>query len=410
MPDKPLTILFVPSDQWGCGLYRMFQPANVVARLNQDTDFMVHYEPSPEIFNEKDFDLLVLQRIRIKRNADESLLDLNLQLLEEARARGIPVIYEHDDNDFDLPRNHGMFHMFKQDRVAERVEVFLKEADAVTTTTPYLANVFCKHGATSEKTYVFPNCIDFTGRGWKFEYQPCKRFRIGWAGGSSHNDDLLQLTGVFSRVIEKHSNLQFQFMMGGYDTRGSYSFFDKDGKRISRPIEDHETIWLQMAQRYFDGIPDGVRRIMRTLPIENYGFFFSQFDAGVVPLEDTEFTRGKSPLKLIELGAYGVPVVMSDVEPYREMVKGTKVDPNLLVPVGKNVASHWVRMLSQLIDDDDYRYEQGVALQTLTKTRYDEERWAPLRLEFWRGMVGCKEQGLPPKPDPAGVIYGWDEV
>ena len=42
-----------------------------------------------------------------------------------------------------------------------------------------------------------------------------------------------------------------------------------------------------------------------------------ELDVAVAPLEDHPFNRAKSNLRLLEFGALGVPVVASDIHPYR---------------------------------------------------------------------------------------------
>ena len=43
------------------------------------------------------------------------------------------------------------------------------------------------------------------------------------------------------------------------------------------------------------------------------------WDIGVVPLENSNFNKGKSELKYIELSVLGIPGVYSDMEVYRRM-------------------------------------------------------------------------------------------
>jgi glycosyltransferase involved in cell wall biosynthesis len=45
------------------------------------------------------------------------------------------------------------------------------------------------------------------------------------------------------------------------------------------------------------------------------------FDIGLSPLRDTQFARSKSPLKALEYGALGIPVVAANVEPYASFVR-----------------------------------------------------------------------------------------
>jgi len=368
----------------------MVQPSSAIARLCPDADITIHYNPNEQVLVDEEIQLLILQRVRICRDSGEPI-DQNAILMEAAKKRGIPVIYEHDDNDYALPSQHGMYFLYRNERIADKIDLLFKEADAITTTTSYIAKVFGERSGNPNKVYVFPNCIDFSAQSWAHRSQNSRRLRIGWAGGSSHDRDLLQLRGVASTLYSMNGD-RLQFMIGGYDTRGTYSYISS-GQTVTRIIEAHETVWKDMVATYFDGVPKQCTRIMRTLPVDLYGYFFSQFDIGVVPLEDTEFSRSKSPLKLLEYGAYGVPVVASDVWPYRDMVG----DDNAVKLIhGKNPRA-WVDAVQELIDDPVLRQERGQRLRALVRSRYDEELWAPKRMQFWRDLVAYKTTGKIPE-------------
>jgi glycosyltransferase involved in cell wall biosynthesis len=73
------------------------------------------------------------------------------------------------------------------------------------------------------------------------------------------------------------------------------------------------------------------------------------FDIGIAPLLDTPFTRSKSPIKAIEYNALGIPVVASNVGPYRDYVvdgvNGFLCDTE----------AEWVDRLNLLVSDADLR-------------------------------------------------------
>lgn len=79
------------------------------------------------------------------------------------------------------------------------------------------------------------------------------------------------------------------------------------------------------------------------------------FDIGLAPLEDTLFTRSKSYIKALEYGALGIPVIASDVGPYREYVE----DGVTGFLVSKE--SEWIDRIRLLIDDPELRESMGAA-------------------------------------------------
>lgn len=392
-----MRVLVVPVDNFGCGLYRMTQPAEAVVELCEDVvvDFFdpPHEGLTPQTV--ESYDLVILQRIR-SAYVNDVPVDLNYDLLEAAARRNIPTIYDHDDNDYALPRHHGLYDVFQKEKISDKMTASFKAATAVTTTTDYIARVFGERCGDPKKVFVFPNCIRPTDPQWTYECPPSRRTRIGWAGGSSHLHDLRLLQGMSADLHRVYGD-RLQFQLGGYDTRGRFSWRDNHGNAQSRDIEPHETVWKDMEAALFFDLPLSARRTLKTLDIKRYGFFWSQFDIGVVPLEDTEFTRAKSALKMLEYGAYGIPVVASAVWPYVDFIGNTGAAT--LVPAGRGNSIHkWVEAVSVLIDDPVYRYEQGQRLKRLVNRRYNVRTWAPVRLRLWRELVN-KQTPTPIVPE-----------
>ena len=406
MLNKPPKILMVPADEFGCGLYRMRQPAYSVGN-KFDVDIVINMQPT--VNDLTDQDLLIIQRVRVSRNEQtKQTFDLNVELVDAAKHKGIPIIYEHDDNDFALPKHHGMYPMFQEDRIADKVDYMLENTDVITTTTEYLADVFRRRISDPQKVFVFPNCIDPDDKMWKFNRAPSKKIRIGWAGGSSHQYDLSEFSGVAEALYEKYGD-KLLFLMGGFDTRGIYTYYNEKGERLTRQIEDHETIWLEMAGEFFGKIPKTAQRIMRTLPVNEYGYFFSEFDIGVIPLQADEFCRAKSSLKLLEFGAYSVPCAISDVIPYNLTMKGTKLDSVKVTGSDqRETFKGWVQVLSKLIEDEDHRRNIGQELNRLVMSRYNAQKWAPLRFKFWQEVI--ENKGKPEAPNPEKDVEGWNLI
>jgi glycosyltransferase involved in cell wall biosynthesis len=72
-------------------------------------------------------------------------------------------------------------------------------------------------------------------------------------------------------------------------------------------------------------------------------------DIAVAPLAQIPFNQGKSNLRLLEYGVLGIPVVCTDIDPYRD-------SPACCVP---NTASAWVQALRERIHDADGREREG---------------------------------------------------
>ena len=144
-----------------------------------------------------------------------------------------------------------------------------------------------------------------------------KKPRIGWAGGSTHHGDLLLL----KEIIEQ--------------TRG-------------------EADWI-----FFGMCPDEIRPLLaeyhELVPFDEYPAYIASLnlDIAVAPLTMTPFNQGKSNLRLLEYGVLGIPVVCTDIDPYRN-------SPACRVP---NSVSAWVAALRERINDAEGREKEGRAMR-----------------------------------------------
>jgi glycosyltransferase involved in cell wall biosynthesis len=144
-----------------------------------------------------------------------------------------------------------------------------------------------------------------------------KKPRIGWAGGSTHQGDLLLLKDVIA------------------ETRGEadWIFFGMCPDEI-RPLlaEYHEMIHFYEYPAYLASL---------------------NLDIAVAPLTIHPFNQGKSNLRLLEYGALGIPVVCTDIDPYRN-------SPACCV---ENTPKAWIAALRERIHDVEGREREGAAMR-----------------------------------------------
>lgn len=93
------------------------------------------------------------------------------------------------------------------------------------------------------------------------------------------------------------------------------------------------------------------------------------FDIGLAPLEDTIFTRSKSYIKALEYSALGIPVIASDVGPYREFVDDGVT--GFLV----RRESEWIDRIRLLVEDADLRERMGAAAREKARKHTIQAGW-----------------------------------
>lgn len=107
----------------------------------------------------------------------------------------------------------------------------------------------------------------------------------------------------------------------------------------------------------------------------------AEFDIGIMPLPDDDWTRGKSGYKLLQYFSAAVPAVASPVGVNAEIVGSDR-------GLEATSADEWRRALQRLISDSDERRERGVAARKYVEDNYSYQRWAPELAQMFRSLEG----------------------
>ena len=227
----------------------------------------------------------------------------------------------------------------------DAVKYCLENVDMVTTTTEILANVLRNY---NENVRILPNCIN-PARWQKLPLKETDEIRLFWSGGWSHYEDWFIIRDVIPTIMKKYKNVKFCLM--GFD------FFAKVN---DLPRERFE---------FFDW--EHIEAFPLQCSIINP-------DISLIPLKDTPFNQCKSAIKWIEMGAMGVPSVVSFVSPYMEM--GPLSEKDNTVFIQNNDKDAWIEGISMLIENPDLRKEIGQnAKETVMKNfdiRTQYGKWA----------------------------------
>jgi glycosyltransferase involved in cell wall biosynthesis len=97
-----------------------------------------------------------------------------------------------------------------------------------------------------------------------------------------------------------------------------------------------------------------------------------RLDAAVAPLIDHPFNRAKSALKLYEYGALGLPVVASDIEPYRDSPATRVRNPG-----------EWIDALRELAGLPDRGRARGLAMRAWVEDNHTLTH----RLDAWASAL-----------------------
>jgi glycosyltransferase involved in cell wall biosynthesis len=249
---------------------------------------------------------------------------------------GLKYVYDLDDNIFSVKPYNPVFDKIKENE--REYFIIIKDAPYITTTSGKLKKEIKRFKEGKGVVKIIPNYIDLE------VYKPVKHIEdevitIVYQGGTTHAGDVL-----FS---EFHTAIVY--LLGKYD------------KKIKFQI-------LGFLPSFFDELPN-VERIEGKSDFYDWIKLYEEkapfWDIGVAPLEDDDFNVCKSPIKVMEYGIAGVPVVTSPVGPYLSIVKD-----------GKNgffarTVKDWIRILEELINNKEKRLSMGEILFNEIKNKWN---------------------------------------
>lgn len=297
----------IQCDYSACAHYRLKLPLDQLATLGHETSYSgkIVLSVTHELLH--DVDVVVGQRI--------CLPDVSAWWQDMARRNRYMLVYETDDDMFHVdPTNHGARELFTPQHQAN-AQANLAVADLVTVSTDTLAEVVSEH--TSAPIVVLPNRIPQ----WLTEWEPPQRkdvVTLGWAGSPTHVADWQELASPLRRFLARESGVELHTLGTDYAA--------KWGPRV------RHTGWSTSVDGFLRSI---------------------DFHVGLAPLRPSLFNRSKSALRLLELGALGIPYVASDTGPYASYAEGGVA--GYLV----SRAHEWAPALRMLVADKSIRAELG---------------------------------------------------
>ena len=223
--------------------------------------------------------------------------------------------------------------------IADRIKRALERCDRLVVSTPPLLEAY---GHLAPQARVIPNAIDLSRWPAPRTKAERKRPRVGWAGASQHLEDLR----LIARVVEATA-------------------------------AELDWIFLGMCP------PEMRAWAAEVHPMVGVGRYPARLasldlDIAVAPLVDHPFNRAKSALKLLEYGALALPVVASDLEPYRGApVERVRDDPDA-----------WIAALRAIARSPDRGNARGAALR-----RWVEETGSlQAQLPAWMSVLGLGDE------------------
>ena len=257
-------------------------------------------------------------------------------LIREAHKLGKPVVFDTDDLVFEpelIAWHRAVKNLSEADQIqhlegVRRYLATLQLCDAVTAATPLLAELARKRG---KPAFVHRNALGEEMRKLSDSlFQQRTERRAGdkvvivyGSGTATHDVDFREASSALATVLERFPHVEL-WIAGPLTLPTSL-------ERFSRRVQQYPlTDW-----------PNWFRTM-------------SESDIALAPLEmGNIFCRAKSEIKFVEAGALGLPVVASDIAPFRDSITHGE-DGFLAADEGD-----WSRYLSLLVEQPQLRAQIG---------------------------------------------------
>jgi glycosyltransferase involved in cell wall biosynthesis len=344
----------------GIAYYRVIKPAQV---LRQWFDIEVvgaeiqHWGTADETYTRlgRDYDLILSKHL-----LDGQMASNILATADHFKKK---VVVDVDDNYFNIRNDNPALKDYDKNKGGRYyLGAFLELANGITTSTNPLKIAYSLHNKVVD---VLPNCNDVND--WP---RPQKKddgmIRIGYAGGSAHNDDLDLIVEPIARILEKYPNVLFE-VMGALTVEKATNMGAKMLKFGGHKILDR--FKMMGGTQAWLGYPE----LLST----------TGWDIALCPLVDEPFNQGKSHIKWMEMSMIGAATVASPVYPYKEPIQGVDTIRHGKTGLFATTANEWFDCLEMLIRNPDVRQQINKNAYEYIKENWQYSQWA----DKWKAVI-----------------------
>lgn len=266
--------------------------------------------------------------------------------IDEVKKKGAKVVMDIDDY-WHLPDNHYLHKQWYREKMDLITQEHLQKADMVWCTNQQLKEVILPY---NQNVHVIPNALPF---GYD-QFRPIKKKKVKhpikflYAGGVTHVPDVALLDEPFKIIgatpaLNKHG----VFKLAGYSPGLN---------------------WERMAHTF--SLTNSYELIPAE-PVINYMSVYKDADVALIPLQESNFSKHKSFLKILEAASHKLPVIVSNVLPYNELQN----EGIFFV----NTPEDWIKHIRYFIENPNHISYYGQLLHDYCKERYDLKKWSEVR-------------------------------
>lgn len=297
----------------GCGHFRAFKPQLALNNFDHPVVSTAAFATDRCILTDNSYDNVQMSVFQSVAGPDYFKVIKQLRRLLSPEQY---IVYDTDDNLFCIPEWNFAHNSYDESMLSD-IESIIRSVDILSCSTPYLADFYRKW---NDKVVVNPNHL----------------IKAMWGEPEFVN----------------HNNPKPRILYAGSDNHFAVDNNDKRGDFDSEFI-DFVMSTLDKYQWVFVGGTPAQLRGERNGKIEYHGWhsllhFYPllqnlKADIYLAPLADVEFNKYKSNLKCLEATALGVPIVCTDIEPYKDIPGAFKSTGEMIAEIDRLVSSSMYR-------------------------------------------------------------------
>jgi glycosyltransferase involved in cell wall biosynthesis len=400
-------VLVLNSDMDGVGYWRILSPYTCFNDPDIEVDVRLLMDSTLPLQDERF--LSQYKIVVFNKGIPFSTPEYKKDFEDKLKRLGIKTVFDIDDY-WVLSNAHPNYKMWKQQNAQAMVENQLREVDAVTTTTQFLAD---KIKDFNSNVIICPNSVNLKEQQWCSDKKPSDKVRFLWGGGITHLVDLRLLKPAFEN-LDKNLLEKIQMHLCGYDLRmntpqgmkkddprrSTWTFFENIFTNNGKWVKGSEyASWLRLAEdngRDKYGVKEGFENEYYqrrwTKPILLYGTMYNEADVVLTPLKNNNmFNIVKSQLKVVEAGAHHCPIICSNYGPYTiddiegkidGKQKGFLVDEN-----DKDSGLKWLEYMKFYVENPEKIKEHGENMYEYVKNTYEINITNQKRAELFKKLA-----------------------
>ncbi len=337
IPRRPKVLAIVPSYIASCQI-GVIKPLSALAAKRQ-IQLEVRLETKASVTAIHSADIVVFCR-----NTEPSYA----YLLNEAVSTNKPIIYDLDDNFWDVPfeTDPELARYHRLPLRIQQLEKYLAHATLVRVYSPVMRELVSR---LNLKVRLLKAGFDFSLLPVQLKQRdPRDKIKVVYATSRTVDNQYKLFAKGMTRALAKFGD-QVEFTIWGCSPG---DLVGHKGIKVLPLVGDYENFLHRFAR--------------------------SGFDIGLAPMEDTAFYRSKTNTKLRDYGACRVAGIYSDVEVYSSCVENNRT--GLLVP---NTDDGWFNAIAALVENERLRTE---IQENAHKKVFDEYRQQVIE-EEWLAQI-----------------------